>query len=119
MTLRPRTLALLIAAVAALGWLAGLSWPLVAIVTAATAFVLVILTRPLPARRPFQDDIPGQLDQARTFSLANAALWGGLMFGFFNATGDASASEAAGGLDGPFDAGGGFDAGGFSGGGPD
>lgn len=119
MTMRPRTLALLVAAAAALGWLVGLSWPLVAVAAAVTAFLLVILTRPLPARRPFQDDIPGQLDEARTFSLANAALWGGLMFGFFNATGGASASDAPGGLDGPFDAGGGFDAGGFSGGGTD
>ncbi|MCC6236668.1 MAG: hypothetical protein IT299_03730 [Dehalococcoidia bacterium] len=124
MTMRPRTLALLVAAVAALGWLAGLPWPLVGAAAAATAFILVILTRPLPPRRPFADEIPRQLDEARAFSLANAVLWGGLAFGFLNGSGSASASDVASGLDagGGLDVGGGlegFDAGGFSGGGPE
>ncbi len=118
MTMRPRNLALLVAAAAALGWLAGLPWLLVAAGAAATAFLLVILTRPLPARRPLSDEIPRQLDEARAFSLANAALWGGLIVGL-NGTGSASVSDAVSPLDagGGLDVGGGFDAGGFSGGG--
>ncbi len=120
MTMRPALLVLLAGAAGVLGWLAGLPWPLVAAATAATAFALVTLTRPLPPRRPFSDEIPRQLDEARGFSLANAALWGGLMFGFLNGSGTAAASDAASGLDagGGLDGGAGFegfDAGGMGG----
>jgi len=112
-----------VAALAALGWVAGLGMLLVAALTV-VALAVILLT---PRRIPVRDRVLGDFDDGRDLTrfgwghpMATSMLWGAAVFGWFNGTGgrDASAGDGLGGAGG-FDGGAGGDFGGgdFGGGG--